>query len=278
MPHVAWPLFDVRVETPLLSLRSADDQQLMSLADRAAGRLLEASQSAFMDAWMRLDSPHFQREFMRKQWLNRATWRPCRWILDFCIFPNDSDFPMGRIEVTAEEFCSIRSVSSVSWLLPEARGQGLGLEARSALLHFLFDGLGAVEARADAHPENLASLKIAERLGYLEDGSETVIGGNGLPYRSTRMVLSRERWLAERRDDITVFNLDAALCMFGLALQDGHEVPVSVLPHASSGGAAGVPGWSLFDSKAASDFDSPDRVDLSDLPVPVPTPVHGPAL
>lgn len=269
MPCKAWPLFDVRVETPELALRSATDEDLMSLADRAAGRLLEAPQAAFMDSWMRLESPHFQREFMRKQWLNRATWRPCRWNLEFCIYPKDSDFPMGRVEAVAEEFCSIRSVKTVSWLLPEARGQGLGMQARRALLYFLFDGLGAEEVTAEVHPNNTASLYIAEKLGYTNDGSEMVIGGDGLPYRSTRMRLTRESW--SRDSDIHIFNLDSALCMFGLANSENSDVPVSVLNKPASG--APVPGWSLFDAKPPADLE-PDPA----MVIPTATPIGAPAI
>lgn len=242
----------------------------MSLADRAAGRLLEAGQAGFMDSWMRLDPPHFQREFMRQQWFNRANWRPCKWSLEFCVYPSDSDFAMGRVEAVAEEFCAIRSVRTTSWLLPEARGQGLGLEARKAMLYFLFEGLGAEEAKAEIHPHNLASLRIAEQLGYIDDGGEMVIGGDGLPYRNKRMVLPRSRW--ESPQGFEIFNLDSALCMFGLTLSPDSELPVPTdsMMRAGPPGAP-VPGWSLFDAKSPIDLES-------DPVVPVATPIQGPAI
>lgn len=43
-----WPLFDLRVSAPRLTLRLPSDTELMELARRAAGRVLPAEQAGFL--------------------------------------------------------------------------------------------------------------------------------------------------------------------------------------------------------------------------------------
>ena len=51
VPPSAWPLFDLRVSTPSLTLRLATDAELMRLAHRAAGAVLPAARAGFMSTW-----------------------------------------------------------------------------------------------------------------------------------------------------------------------------------------------------------------------------------
>lgn len=57
----------------------------------------------------------------------------------------------------------------VGWILhPDYGGQGFATEAANALLDFCFDRVCARWALASIHPENQASIKLAERLGMIE--------------------------------------------------------------------------------------------------------------
>jgi len=49
-------------------------------------------------------------------------------------------------------------------------GQGIAREALTALLRHGFDGLGFASIRADVDPENTASLRLLERLGFQRTG------------------------------------------------------------------------------------------------------------
>jgi hypothetical protein len=53
-------------------------------------------------------------------------------------------------------------------------------------------------------------------LGYVRDGTTTAVrGGEAAPM--TRYLLTREAWLARRRDDIAIEGLGACLPLLGLA-------------------------------------------------------------
>lgn len=55
-------------------------------------------------------------------------------------------------------------------LLPSLQGQGLATEAVRRALDFGFDTLGLERVEADVDPRNLASCRLAERLGFQREG------------------------------------------------------------------------------------------------------------
>ncbi|KMK68404.1 GNAT family N-acetyltransferase [Puniceibacterium sp. IMCC21224] len=62
----------------------------------------------------------------------------------------------------------------IGWRLrPEFRGQGYATEAGRAAVNFAFDTLGARYLMAVAHPENLASHRVMQRLGMTCLGIQT---------------------------------------------------------------------------------------------------------
>src|ERR1039458_5437089 len=136
----AWPLFDLRIKTPQLTLRLSYDAELMGLAEKAAGRVLPAEKADFMGPWTQLPSPEFERSFMQYHWLTRADWKPESWTLNLGVYPEDRDEPVGIMGIVGKGFVELRSVSTGSWLLPEWCGKGLGREARAAVLHLAFAG------------------------------------------------------------------------------------------------------------------------------------------
>ena len=75
-----------------------------------------------------------------------------------------------------------------SWLGLRHQGHGFGTEMRAAVLLFAFDHLGATRARSDAFADNVASLRVSERLGYRRDGSAR-LARRGAPAEDLRLVL-----------------------------------------------------------------------------------------
>ena len=55
-------------------------------------------------------------------------------------------------------------------LLPQCRGQGVASEAVSLALRWGFGVLGLHKFEADAHPDNAASQRLLERLGFRHEG------------------------------------------------------------------------------------------------------------
>lgn len=65
---------------------------------------------------------------------------------------------------------SWRSCSLGYELGPAAWGRGLMREALHAVLHWGFEQMELERVEAQIHPDNIASLKLAERLGFAQEG------------------------------------------------------------------------------------------------------------
>jgi RimJ/RimL family protein N-acetyltransferase len=86
---------------------------------------------------------------------------------------------------------------------------------RAAVLHFAFDGLGAQRAESGAFADNARSLAVSRRLGYRENGTD-IVTRRGEAATLVRLVLDRDDWLPNRRDDIEIDGLEACRALFGL--------------------------------------------------------------
>jgi RimJ/RimL family protein N-acetyltransferase len=116
--------------------------------------------------------------------------------------------------VFAKNFATTRTVTTGSWLVQRAHGQGIGKEMRAAVLHLAFAGLSAVEAYTDAFDDNPASLGVTRALGYEPNGAH-LYDREGKPVRVLAFTLSRATWEAQRRADIEIVGLDACLPLLG---------------------------------------------------------------
>lgn len=212
MGHPFWPLFDVVVRTPRLELRYPDDAMLTELAAVAAGGVHDPDRMPFLQPWTRASSPDLERNALKFWWSQRAAWTPERWNFTAAVVVDGR--PVGFQDAGASAFAVTRSVGTGSWLGRRHQGQGIGTEMRAAILHFAFAGLGAEVATSGAFEDNPASLAVSRRLGYEENGF-AVRDREGRPAREIRLVLTRERWEAGRRDDIGIEGLDACRSWFG---------------------------------------------------------------
>jgi GNAT superfamily N-acetyltransferase len=136
---------------------------------------------------------------------------PRRWSLDLGIYPAGHDAPVGAMSMIAGDFARMRSAETGSWLLPEWRGQGLGREAREAMLHLLFDGLGAREARSTAHPDNAPSNAVSRALGYAPTARSHAGGRRGAGDRNPPPPHARALAPADRRRAGGVGGVQAAV-------------------------------------------------------------------
>jgi RimJ/RimL family protein N-acetyltransferase len=82
------------------------------------------------------------------------------------------------------------------------------------MLHLLFEGLGAREARSTAHPDNAPSHAVSRALGYRADGTLPMPAGGDEPVTATRLLLTREHW--RRRTDVVLAGLEECKPLFGL--------------------------------------------------------------
>lgn len=94
-------------------------------------------------------------------------------------------------------------------------GHGYGTEARQAVLHLAFAGLGAVCARSASFLDNASSLAVSRKVGYRPDGTERDLR-DGKPVVSQRFLLMREDWEHSQRPQVLVSGLESCLDLFGI--------------------------------------------------------------
>ena len=163
-----WPLADLSLHTPRLTLRPTRDEDLGPLADAANAGIHDPDFMPFSHPWTDADPRTVGREMATYQWQVRAAAQRDDWTINFVVLLDDR--PVGSQSLRARKFDVLRTVSSGSWLTRSVQGQGLGTEMRAAILLFSFDWLDAEFALSGAASGNEASLAVSRRLGYQENG------------------------------------------------------------------------------------------------------------
>jgi RimJ/RimL family protein N-acetyltransferase len=213
MTHPHWPLFDLEVRTPLLTLRYADDVLLTELATLAAKGIHDPAQMPFGVPWTDIEPPELERQAFRFWWGCRAETSPARWSLNLVALVDAT--VVGTTSLITSDFAVTRAFETGSWLGREYQGKGLGKEMRYATLQLGFDGFGAEQATTGAFTDNPASLGVTRALGY-EPNGRLRHERRGEMAESLRFRMSREHWATIRRDDISLHGVEAAAAMLGL--------------------------------------------------------------
>ena len=207
-----WPLFDLRLRTPHLELRLPNDDELLELARVARAGIVDAERTVFLMPWHKLPSPAFERQFLLHWWAERGRWSQTAWSLVLAVTKDGR--PIGLQEIIGREFAIRRVVSSGSWLGREFQGQGLGTEARGAMLALAFDGLGADAAESGYIEGNAASARVSEKLGYRVTGDE-VFAIEGKRELEIKVRCTRESWQRELVP-VRIEGLEPCLKLFGI--------------------------------------------------------------
>ena len=209
MPHPTWPLFDLIIRTPRLELRVPREDELVELVRQCDDTIY--ANTGFLP--FHVDWPGNSIESMKHYWRSRAEFSVDKWTVALVPFVDGE--PVGNQGLSATYFPITRRCNTGSFLLAHAQGRGLGTEMRAAALHFAFEGLGAVEAESQAHVDNLASNGVSARLGYEVTHRMSAIFGDqqGDVYN---LILRRETWEKNRRDDIKIIGLESCREMFGV--------------------------------------------------------------
>jgi RimJ/RimL family protein N-acetyltransferase len=208
-----WPLFDLRITTERLVLRTISDDDFDALIEAIDAGVHEPDQSPFLFQWTDVEPVQRARNALQHWWGRRASWTPADWALGFGVWLDGR--LVGVQEVEAKEFAVLREVSTGSWLTQSAQGQGVGKEMRAAVLSFAFDNLGAEFARSAAFTHNAASQGVTRHIGYRENGRERNVN-RGEPAETIRFIISRAEFEARAFPTVQVENLEPCLPMFGL--------------------------------------------------------------
>lgn len=209
-----WPLFDLVVTTPRLTLRYVDDGLAVRLAALAAQGIHPPEQMPFSVPWTRAEPGQLEQQSLQYYWRTRADTAPDAWELLFAACEGDE--VLGVQGVSATSFAVTRTVSTGSWLGQQHQGRGVGREMRAAVLHLAFAGLGAELATTSAFADNTASLAVTRALGYRQNGWE-ISDREGTPARHLRFVMERADWEPQRRDDIAVSGLEPCRPLLGIS-------------------------------------------------------------
>lgn len=210
--HV-WPLFGLVVRTPKLELRCVTDDLLEQLAPLTADVMAPGAEPFDGDASFYDPTPAGRRRWLTNQWAARAKTSPSWWVLVFAVIIDGE--PAGTQEIGGVDFARLRTVSTFSWLARRYQRRGFGQEMRAAALHLAFEGLGAARAESDAFEDNAASIGVSRALGYEPNGTTWGPRPSGAA-PMTRFLMTRDRWLQRRRDDIAIEGLAPCLPLLGL--------------------------------------------------------------
>ena len=114
---------------------------------------------------------------------------------------------------TTNAFKITRELGTGSYLIPDARGKGVGTKARHCALALGFNILGASEMVTSALATNIASNRVSEKCGYLPDGKQ-IISDRGQRKVLNRYRLTREQYRASKHPIIRVRGYEQLAQMF----------------------------------------------------------------
>ena len=212
MSHRDWPMFDIRLTTPELELRHLRESDLGELA---AIFPQDAEPDPSSTTYEGLDQVWNRRlGVYQNYWRRRATWRPESWELSFGVFSDGQLVGFQGLE--GDDFATLRTVDSSSFLTDAVRGRGLGKQMRAAVLTLAFGSLGARFAITSAWSDNHASLGVSRALGYLDNGV-TADRRDDIAGEMVHLRLTRERWADSGwSQQVAVSGVKECMVFFGL--------------------------------------------------------------
>jgi RimJ/RimL family protein N-acetyltransferase len=214
MAHPHWPLFDLEVHTPRLSMRYLDDDLGTELATLATRGIHDPGFMPFSMPWSDAASPDLERDALRFYWRSRAETRPTNWNLHFAVI--EAGQVVGTTSVFATDFPVTRTFETGSWLGRAHQGRGLGTEMRVASLQLGFLGLDALVATTGAFRDNGPSLGVTHKLGYEPNGILTHNRRDAFA-ESERFRMGRDHFVATvQRDDIRIVGDEGVRELLGI--------------------------------------------------------------
>jgi RimJ/RimL family protein N-acetyltransferase len=215
MTIAIWPLFDLVVSTPRLSLSYVTDDLGGQLADLAAQGIHEPETMPFSEPWTDAAPPELQRNALRYYWRSRAETTSEHWHLNLAAHDQEGRL-FGMCSVDAEGFPATRMATTGSWIGRQRQREGLGREMRQAALHLIFVGFSGERATTRAWHDNTASLRVTHSLPYTEDGTVQELR-RGHPDTMMAFSMTRQQWQTVRRTDIRVTGVGPVRELLGIA-------------------------------------------------------------
>jgi RimJ/RimL family protein N-acetyltransferase len=206
-----WPLLDLRLTTGDLVLTPLVEADLAEVV-RVMPADLELNPAATRFA---VDEPmHRGLVVHQEYWRSYGTWTPQAWRFHLAVRRGGE--LLGLQELEGEDFPTLRTVDTSSWLVAPVRGTGVGKAMRRAVLALAFDHLGAQAAITSAWHDNYASLGVSRSLGYRPNGESFLARDDGVD-TLVHLRMTVDDWRAAGgAPDVTVTGVRPALPLFGL--------------------------------------------------------------
>lgn len=207
----SWPLFDLRIHFHDVALRPVREADLPHLASIQPDDYEHDPRAEMLDDL----GPRQNRQRLVYQgyWRSLGTWSPTSWCLDFAVEHRGTVVGVQSLE--AEDFPTLRTVDSGSWLIRVARGRGIGVAMRTAVLGLAFDHLGALAAVTSARCDNGASLGVSRKIGYTANGVSLNDSAQGLVVLQHLRITARDWREAGHGDQVVVEGLESCRPWFG---------------------------------------------------------------
>lgn len=148
---------------------------------------------------------------LQAYWGQLGGWRREDWVLPFVVLHEGE--PVGLQALEGADFAVRRTVDTHSWLVPQARGRGLGTQMRAVVLELAFAHLGARWAVSEAFEDNAASLGVSRALGYRDNGVDLRRHGDAVRTMQ-RLRLDAQDWRCPV--PVAVEGLEPCLPLLGL--------------------------------------------------------------
>jgi RimJ/RimL family protein N-acetyltransferase len=209
MGYPDWPLVDLRLRTSDLVLRPMREADLPTVADRLPPDL-ELDPTAVRYPGLAAAA---ERRVMAHQsyWRALGGWSPAKWELPFVVLRDDEFVGVQALE--GQDFPTLRTVDSFSWLVAPERGHGLGRQMRRAVLALAFGPLNARAAITSAWHDNHASLGVSRAVGYHPNGESLHRRDGGVDVM-VHLRLGRTEWADG--DDVQIAGFEPCRPWFGV--------------------------------------------------------------
>ena len=214
-----WPLAGLELRCADLVLRPTVDSDCVALG-RIVHGLLDPAEAHFMPGLManaRAETATVTaRNLLRWNWERCAELSAQRWVIPLTVLVDGE--VVGSQALHTVDFAVLGDVHTGSYLAREHRGRGVGTAMRAIVLEFAFAHLGASTASSAYATGNVASARISQRVGYLDDGL-VLDSFDGVRFEYRRQRLDAQRWCDHRPgwlDGLEVRGLAPVLGLLGL--------------------------------------------------------------
>lgn len=196
---------DLKVKTPLIQLRVGTPSELTQLGEVAEKFVVSPSQlglkSNFRSEWDGLPPSKRNAFIVERQQMAWENFSLKKWNFPFIVFCEGE--VIGEVFLRSQNFRENRIFSTVGWLGEPWRNKGLGLEVRSAAIHFGFGALSAERTLAHFFQESEQALNISKKLSYSLSGAVLCITQSRDIRRMLFYRLNRRLWEGRiKREDI----------------------------------------------------------------------------